>query len=61
MRIDVSRVERIDAAALQLLAAFVASLEGQRRGAEFVGESATFFQAAKLLGMADTLALHSPA
>ena len=53
--IDVSALERVDAAALQVLCAFVRDRKTQGRSVEWLGESATFSEAVRLLGLASVL------
>jgi anti-anti-sigma regulatory factor len=57
--LDASRVERIDAATLQLLAAFVAAAQQAKRALRWQAMSTTFRNAAALLDMNTTLEMPS--
>ena len=52
---DASRVERTDAAVMQLIAAFVAAARNRRRTYRWESHSTTFRNAASLLGLSDML------
>jgi anti-anti-sigma regulatory factor len=57
--LDASRVERIDAATLQMLAAFVASAYGAKRDTHWQGMSPAFRNAAALLDLNGLLGVPS--
>jgi anti-anti-sigma regulatory factor len=52
---DASRVERIDAAIVQLIAAFVAGARKRHLGYRWESHSSAFRNAASLLGLSDML------
>jgi ABC-type transporter Mla MlaB component len=56
--IDVSALERIDTAAIQLLCAFVRDRKGRQLGVTFSGKSAALTEAARLLGVDAVLDIH---
>jgi ABC-type transporter Mla MlaB component len=55
--VDTANLERIDTATVQLLCAFVRDRAKANRKVTWAGESATLRDAARLLGVADMLAL----
>lgn len=59
VQIDGSAVDRIDTAALQLLAVFVRDLRAEARAVEWVGRSVGLQKAANSLGLSMVLGLDS--
>jgi phospholipid transport system transporter-binding protein len=59
VQIDGSAVDRVDTAALQLLAVFVRDLRAEARAVEWVGCSAGLRKAANGLGLSSALGLDS--
>ncbi len=57
IQIDVSKVERIDAAAIQVLLAFVCQRTAQQRKVEWLGMNAVMAEAATTLGLVSLLQL----
>jgi len=53
--LDVSAIERVDAAAMQLLYAFVRERKERGGKVSWVGDSPSFFEAVRLLGLAALL------
>lgn len=58
--IDVSNLERVDTATMQLLCAFVRDRKGRGQPVTWQGESTALRDAVRLLGLADLLELSAP-
>ncbi len=59
--LDISAVQRIDTAGLQVIAAFIRERESQGRRVEWRGHAPALWNAAELLGLGDLLKLPTPA
>jgi ABC-type transporter Mla MlaB component len=58
--LDVSNLERVDTAAMQLLCAFVRERKSRGQPVNWQGESAALRDAVRLLGLGDLLELSAP-
>jgi ABC-type transporter Mla MlaB component len=58
--LDIEAVQRIDTAAMQMVAAFVRERESQGRQIQWRGSASVFGSAARLLGLAPMLHLPDP-